>query len=118
MKIVRNSLATLVLIALAFVAVTPSFAADAPAGTVNVNSASADQLALLPGVGPAVAARIVEHRTKNGAFAKTEDLMLVRGIGEKSFERMKPYVSISGQTTLTEAIRTPRAPKTAAEKKG
>jgi competence protein ComEA len=118
MKTVRNSLAALVLVALAFASVAPSFAADAPSGTVNVNSASAEQLALLPGVGPAVAARIVEHRTKNGAFAKTEDLMLVRGIGEKSFEKMKPYVSISGETTLKDAIRTPRAPKAAAEKKG
>jgi len=96
---------TLALVAL------PAFAADAAAGVVNVNSASAAELERLPGVGPALAARIVEHRTKNGAFQKAEDLMLVKGIGEKSFERVKPYVTLAGTTTLKDAVSVPRAPK-------
>jgi competence protein ComEA len=79
--------------------------------TLNVNTASAAELERLPNVGPALAARIVEHREKNGAFKSAEDLMLVKGIGEKSFERLKPYVAVSGATTLTEKVRLPRAPK-------
>ena len=57
-------IASLVLAALIFTAL-PALAAD---GKVNVNTASATQLAMLPRVGPAVADRIVEHRTKNGPF--------------------------------------------------
>src|SRR5262245_8612448 len=70
--------------AILVLAAVPSFAADAPAaapsGVVNVNSATVEQLDLLPGVGPAVAGRILEHREKNGAFKTAEDLMLIKGI--------------------------------------
>ncbi|HSM14266.1 MAG TPA: helix-hairpin-helix domain-containing protein [Thermoanaerobaculia bacterium] len=91
-------------LALALVAL-PALAADAaPKGVVNVNSASAAELERLPGVGPSLAARIVEHREQHGAFKAKEDLMLVRGIGEKSYERLAPYVAISGATTLAERV--------------
>lgn len=103
-------------VALAFVAL-PAAAADA-GKTVNINQASVEQLQLLPNVGPAVAARIVEHREKNGAFKQAEDLMQVRGIGEKSFERLRPYVATAGATTLTEKVRVPRAGKSDAAEKG
>lgn len=80
--------------------------AEAPtAGTVNLNEASLEQLAYLPRVGPALALRIVEFRKENGPFKAVEDLMLVRGIGEKTFALMKPYVGIEGKTTLAEKIR-------------
>jgi comEA protein len=95
-------------------AAAPVFAAQ---GQVNVNTATASELERLPGVGPALAARIVEHREKNGAFKQAEDLMLVKGIGEKSFERLKPYVATSGATTLSEDVRLPRAGKGAAPAK-
>ena len=52
---------------------------------VNLNTATASQLETLPGIGPATAKRIVEYREKNGGFKKIEELMNVRGIGEKSF---------------------------------
>lgn len=103
---------TLGLAVLCALAVTafPALAAEAPAakGVVNVNTADAGQLALLPRVGPAVAERILEHRKASGPFKSLEDLMLVRGIGEKTFALMKPYVTLSGQTTLTQKVRTPR----------
>lgn len=96
-------------------AAAPVFAAE---GQVNINSATAAELERLPGVGPALAARIVAHREKNGAFKQLEDLMLVKGIGEKSFERIKPYVALSGATTLSEDVRLPRAKKPAAPTAG
>lgn len=66
----------------------------APAGKVNVNTASVEQLAALPGIGETLAARIVEHRQKQGAFRSTEELVNVKGIGEKSFAKLQPYLSV------------------------
>jgi competence protein ComEA len=91
-----------------FVTALPAFAAG---GAVNVNAATVEQLQLLPRIGPAVAARIVEHREKNGAFKTAEDLMLVRGIGESTFELIKGHVVLSGATTLTEKVRSPKKAK-------
>ena len=68
-------------------------AAKAPA-VVNLNTATATEIATLPGIGAATAQRIVEHRTKNGNFKKIEELMHVKGIGEKSFLKLKPYLSV------------------------
>jgi competence protein ComEA len=67
----------------------------APATPININTATASELEALPGVGPAMAERIVEYRQKNGAFKKIEDLMNVKGIGEKSFLKLKPLVTIA-----------------------
>jgi competence protein ComEA len=111
-------LTALAVAALIALAAAPVAAADAPSGVVNVNTATAEQLDLLPGVGPAVASRILEHREKNGNFKAAEDLMLVKGIGEKSFEKMKPYVSTSGSTTLAAAVKSPRAAKEDEKSKG
>ena len=72
--------------------------------TVNVNQASADELARLPRVGPSLAGKIVAHRAQNGPFKRTEDVMEVKGIGEKMFTLLKPYLSVSGPTTLTEKL--------------
>src|SRR6185295_9273229 len=60
------------------------------ANTVNLNSASAAQLQTLPGIGASAAQRIVDYRQKNGNFKKIEELMNVKGIGEKSFLKLKP----------------------------
>ena len=79
-------------------------AAPAPAKKVNVNTASATELTYLPRIGLKVANLIVERR-KEKPFARAEELMEVKGIGEKLFLTLKPYVSISGPTTLTSKIR-------------
>jgi len=86
----------------------PAIAAEGMA-VVNINTADTEALMLLPKVGPSVAQRIVEFREQNGQFKAAEDLMLVRGVGEKTFELIKPYVAISGETTLVEKVRVPKA---------
>ena len=72
------------------------------AGPVNINIADAKTLAReLDGIGPAKAQAIVDYRQKNGAFKKIEDLMNVRGIGEKSFLKLKPLVTVAAARTPT-----------------
>ena len=61
--------------------------------TINLNTATVDQLMTLPGIGQKTAERILEYRTKSGGFKKIEELMNVKGIGEKSFLKIKPLVS-------------------------
>lgn len=67
----------------------------APAGKVNLNTATAEQLTALPGVGPKLATRIVEHRQQQGAFKSIQELMNVKGIGEKNFQKIQAYLTVS-----------------------
>ena len=68
----------------------------AAARQVDVNTADAAELERLPGVGPALARRIVEERTARGPFASPDDLIRVRGIGGKSLEALRAFVNVSG----------------------
>ncbi len=63
-------------------------------GPVDLNTATAQQLDTLPGVGPATAAKIIADRTENGPFRTAEDLMRVPGIGAKRFESLKDLVTV------------------------
>jgi competence protein ComEA len=65
--------------------------ADTP---IDLNQASAEQLTRLPGIGEALAKRIVDFREQHGPFKRVEDLMKVKGIGEKSFEKLRPYIKV------------------------
>lgn len=99
----RSILSTAFVLCTLLMAGTPVFMASAHAqapaaaekATVNLNAATVEQLATLPGIGPKVAERILEYRTKNGGFKKIEELMNVKGIGEKSFLKIKPLVSVA-----------------------
>ena len=77
----------------------------ADGGKVNINTATAEQLMLLPRVGPSVAGRILDFRQQNGKFEKTADLLLIKGIGDKTFALIEPYVTVSGETSLKEKVR-------------
>ncbi len=61
---------------------------------INVNTASQAELELLPGIGPALAQRIIDHRTQQGRFRTVDDLDAVKGIGPKVLERLRPLVSV------------------------
>ncbi len=60
---------------------------------VNLNLASRAELERLPGVGPALAARIVEHRERHGPFRRVEHLLAVRGISERRFRELRPHLT-------------------------
>ena len=103
--------ALVALLGSATTAVAADEAAAAPAKkVVNINQASTDELARLPRVGPPLAGKIVSHRSQNGPFKRTEDLMEVKGIGEKMYAVLKPYITTSGPTTLTEKVSSSRVP--------
>lgn len=70
-------------------------AAAAQRASINLNTATIDQLETLPGIGRKTAERILEQRQKSGGFKKIEDLMNVKGIGEKSFLKIKPMVFVA-----------------------
>ncbi len=70
---------------------------DQHEGKVNINTADQKTLEALPGLGPAKAKAVIEHREKNGAFKTVDDLKGVSGIGDKTMEELKDKVTIDGK---------------------
>jgi competence protein ComEA len=68
-------------------------------GVVNVNTATSEELELLPGVGAARAQALIALRKQRGGFKSVDELMDVKGIGEAGLARMRPYVRLDGKTT-------------------
>ena len=77
-------------------------AADKATTPINLNTATVADLERLPGIGPKVAARIVDYRTKKGPFKKTEELMNVQGIGEKSFLKLRSQLTVSAPASTSQ----------------
>jgi competence protein ComEA len=69
-----------------------------PAHSVDLNSATAEQLQQVPGIGPGTAKAIVNFRQKSGPFQKVEDLLAIKGISKTRFEKMRPYLTIGSMT--------------------
>jgi competence protein ComEA len=111
----RKSLSILTLAFLILSLSTAAFAGEA-GGVVNINTADASQLSLLPRVGAAAAQRIIDYRTEHGPFQKATDLMQVKGFGAKTFERISSYISVDGKTTLSSKVQSPRKPRAKAQK--
>jgi competence ComEA-like helix-hairpin-helix protein len=65
---------------------------------ISINEASREELERLPGIGPALAARIVEHRERFGRFRRAEHLLLVRGISERRFLQLRPLITAETNT--------------------
>lgn len=70
-------------------------AAPSPRRLINLNTATAAELELLPGVGPAVAQRIIDHRAAHGPFKRVEDLDNVKGIGPRTLDKLRDLVTIN-----------------------
>ena len=68
-----------------------------PDQKININTAQSEELQKLPRVGPAIAQRILDYRKDNGNFKRIEDLMKVRGIGEKVFAQLKDLITVGAE---------------------
>jgi competence protein ComEA len=78
----------------------PALAAEAKlSGVVNLNTATQEELLLLPGIGEARARAVIEARKQRGGFKSVEELMEVKGIGPAGFEKLRPHLAIEGKTT-------------------
>ena len=80
----------------------PSLAEDARprlTGVVNVNTATADELQILPGIGESRAQALIAMRKQRGGFKSVDELLEIKGIGESSLGRLRPFVVVSGKTT-------------------
>jgi competence protein ComEA len=71
-------------------------------GVVNINTATAEQLQLLPGIGEKKAEEIIKYRKEKGEFKAIEDIKNVKGIGDKVFEKIKDNIVVEGETTAKE----------------
>jgi competence protein ComEA len=84
------------LAAAAFAEPSKPAAEPPPAAAVNLNTATADELEALPGIGASRAQAILEARKTRGGFKSVEELLEVKGIGEQGLERLRPFVRIEG----------------------
>src|SRR5690349_24634582 len=99
----RKSIQVLVLSLVVAAIAVPSFAAESstssPAsGVVNINTADATQLALLPGIGAKVAQRVVDYRAEHGPYKTTGDVGQMKRLGAKTLDRHAPHIALDGTT--------------------
>ena len=99
MKRTTRFFATLAAAAMLIAGIGMANAATNFDGVVHLNTASAEQLTEIPGIGPAKAKAIIEHRAA-APFKSVEDVKLVKGIGDKLFAKISPNLTVNGQTRL------------------
>jgi len=98
-KLFASAMALLVTATLALA--TPAFAEGSP---VDVNTASAAELTSIKGIGPAKAQAIIDYREAHGAFQSVDDLKMVRGIGDKMLDSLRPHL-VANQATATDTAK-------------
>lgn len=103
-RIVATGLA-LVLALVASTGLAIAAGKPAPSGKVNINTATAQQLTVLPGVGEKLAARIVDYRQKAGGFKNVSELMNVQGIGEKNLAKIQAFLTTGGEAAKPAASK-------------
>ncbi len=98
----RTGRAVLLALLAVFILAPAALAADAAplVGVVNVNTASAEELRLLPGIGAARAEALLTLRKQRGGFKSVEELRDVSGIGDAGLLKLRPYVRLEGKTTV------------------
>ncbi|MFQ5778095.1 MAG: ComEA family DNA-binding protein [Terriglobia bacterium] len=94
--VVQRWLLGMTLVAL-FVSAAAAEAKKKPQKPVNINTATVEELAQLPGVGEGIARRIVRHREKSGKFRRVEELLVIRGISRKKMEALRAYVTVEAK---------------------
>jgi len=99
-RFVSTAGAALALAILLCTAGAPAFAEEKISGVVNVNTASAAELEMLPGVGASRAKAVIEAREAKGGFKSLDDLLAVKGIGEASLAKLRPHLTLEGKTTV------------------
>jgi competence ComEA-like helix-hairpin-helix protein len=119
---VWRSLARIGLLLVAFCALTGSLPAKKkpPAAPVNLNTATSEELQLVPGIGPVTAEKILQMRKSYGAFKSVDDLSAIRGIGPKRLEKMRKYLTVAKATSQgkpTSAAKPATLPKPATPRK-
>jgi competence ComEA-like helix-hairpin-helix protein len=92
----RHCFARFALLVVTFCAISPALAAKKkpPEAPVNLNTATSEELQLVPGIGPVTADKILQMRKSYGAFKSVDDLRAVRGIGPKRLEKMRKYLTV------------------------
>jgi competence protein ComEA len=98
-RFVQVAGAALALAVLLAFAGAPAFAGEEITGVVNVNTASAAELEMLPGIGASRAKALIEAREAKGGFKSLDDLLAVKGIGEASLAKLRPHLTLEGKTT-------------------
>ena len=102
MRSVKQLLPALAAIILCVFFALPALGAEQTAleGKVNINTADAKQISLLPGIGRKTADNIVAHRTQHGSFTSVQSLGQVKGVGKKTLEKISAYIILEGESTL------------------
>jgi competence ComEA-like helix-hairpin-helix protein len=93
----RNAACFVVFLGVAFLFLCANSSAQKkvpPAHPLDLNSATAEQLQQIPGIGPATAANIVKFREKSGAFKRVEDVLAIHGISKRVFAEIRPYLVV------------------------